>query len=78
MKMDKNYKTKDFYIASYLKAKGFKLAGSERKGNKVYFSFENGPEASNAVSRLFKRNETVIALEFITAFKNIKSIILNI
>jgi hypothetical protein len=78
IKMNNIYTTKDFYVASYLKAKDFKMSGAERKGSIVYFSFENGREAQGAVDRLFKENETVGALDFITAFKAIKSVLFNV
>lgn len=73
-----SYETKDFYIASYLKAKGFKIVATDKKGAQVYFSFENSQAAHEAVKNLFRNNESIGALEFISAIKNIKSIIHNI
>jgi hypothetical protein len=34
------YKTKDFYLAALLMCKGFKLTGSNKEPNAVYFHFE--------------------------------------
>jgi hypothetical protein len=37
----KQYKTKDFYLAALLMCKGFKLVGSEKQTNAVYFEVEH-------------------------------------
>ena len=34
------YKTKDFYLAALFMCKGFKLVGSHKEPNAVYFQFE--------------------------------------
>lgn len=34
------YKTKDFYLSALLMCKGFKLTGSEKRENGVYFEIE--------------------------------------
>jgi len=72
------FEIKDMYTAAYLKAKGFKLIRSDKKGAQVYFYFNDSSAAHEAVRKLFRDNETVVALDFINAVKNIKSIIHNI
>ena len=73
-----DYETPDMYIAAYLKAKGFRLTGSDKKGAQVYFYFSNSSAAHEAVKRLFRGAEHVVAIDFINAVKNIKSILYNI
>jgi hypothetical protein len=40
----KTYKTKDFYLAALLMCKGFKMTGSHKEPNAVYFQFEHSDE----------------------------------
>lgn len=72
------FDTPDMYTAAYLKAKGFKLARSDKKGAQVFFYFNDCSAAHEAVRKLFRDNEHVIAIDFINAIKSIKSIIHNI
>lgn len=38
--MMNTYKTKDFYLAALFMCKGFKMTGSNKEPNAVYFHFE--------------------------------------
>lgn len=40
----KTYKTKDFYLAALLMCKGFRLIGSNKEPNAVYFHIEYSNE----------------------------------
>jgi hypothetical protein len=59
----KTYKTKDFYLAALLMCKGFKLTGSNKETNAVYFhiSYEN-EEKLQAIVNQFVNYEAYVNL----------------
>lgn len=79
IKGDSNqYSTKDYYIASFLKAKGFKLLCTNKKGKDVYFIFEGKEKIENILPGFYNGTEKVIAIDLTTAIRNIKSMLHNI
>jgi hypothetical protein len=72
------YSTRDYYIASFLKAKGFKLAATKKNGRDIYFIFEGRQEIENILPGFYNGTEKVIAIELTTAIRNIKSLLHNI
>ncbi|MCL5772448.1 MAG: DUF5659 domain-containing protein [Actinobacteria bacterium] len=79
IKRDSNqYSTKDYYIASFLKAKGFKLVATNKKGKDVYFIFEGKEKIENILPGFYNGTEKVIAIDLTTAIRNIKSMLHNI
>jgi hypothetical protein len=73
-----SYVTKDYYIASFLKAKSFKLISTNKKGREVYFIFEGREEIENILPGFYNGTEKVIAVDLIAAIRNIKSMLHNI
>ena len=79
MKKDLNsYVTKDYYIASFLKAKGFKLIATDKQGKDIYFIFEGKEKIESILPGFYSGTEKVIAIDIITAIRNIKSMLHNI
>ncbi|MCX6383150.1 MAG: DUF5659 domain-containing protein [Actinobacteria bacterium] len=72
------YSTKDYYIASFLKAKGFKLMATDKKGKDIYFIFEGKEKIENILPGFYNGTEKVIAIDLIGAIRNIKSMLHNI
>lgn len=57
------YKTKDFYLSALFMCKGFKLVGSEKHENGVYFEIEyNNEEKLNALISQFVNFEAYVNL----------------
>ena len=79
IKKDSNqYSTRDYYIASFLKARGFKLMATDKKGKDVYFIFEGKEEIEKILPGFYNGTEKVVAIELTTAIRNIKSLLHNI
>jgi hypothetical protein len=79
IKRDANrYSTRDYYIASFLKAKGFKLAATKKNGRDIYFIFEGKEKIENILPGFYNGTEKVVAIELTTAIRNIKSLLHNI
>ena len=72
------YSTRDYYIASFLKARGFKLVATDKNGKDIYFIFEGRQEIENILPGFYNGTEKVIAIELTTAIRNIKSLLHNI
>jgi len=69
------YKTSDLYLAAYLKATGTPIEGTERKGRKVFFIFED--VSDQAVTDYFN-DAMVAALSYKDSLQNLKTMIHNI
>ncbi len=69
------YSTKDYYIASFLKAWSFKLVSTNKKGKDVYFIFEDKEKIEKILPRFYNGTEKVIAIDLIGAIRNIKSML---
>ena len=72
------YSTKDYYIASFLRAKGFKLVATDKKGKDIYFIFEGKEKIESILPGFYNGTEKVIAIDLTTAIRNIKSMLHNI
>jgi len=79
IKKDSNqYSTRDYYVASFLKAKGFTLVATNKKDKTVYFIFEGKEEIESILPGFYDGTEKVIAIDLTTAIRNIKSLLHNI
>ena len=72
------YSTRDYYIASFLKARGFRLVATDKNGRDIYFIFEGKEKIENILPGFYNGTEKVIAIELTTAIRNIKSLLHNI
>jgi len=73
-----SYSTKDYYIASFLIAKGFKLTSTNKKGREIFFVFEGREKIEKVLPGFYNGIEKVSALSLVTAIRNIKSMLHNI
>lgn len=70
------YKTSDFYLASFLKARGLKLVGTERQGRRVTFSFEERPELGELIMSFY--NDGMVQVNaFAHAIQDLKAVVHN-
>lgn len=70
--------TKDFYFACFLKTKGMKLEKAFKEGNIVFFSFQGKKEIQGLLQSFFNGSELVIAVNFINAIRDLKTLSYNI
>jgi hypothetical protein len=73
----KTYPVSDFYLAAFLKAKGFKLLNMERDGRRVVFQFEDRDDRSQ-LTKDFYNDGLIQVSPFIHAIQDLKSIIYNL
>lgn len=59
------YRTSDFYLAAFLKAKGMRIIDREKAGTRVTFIFDDQPQREQLIEEFF--NDGLVG---ITAFKN--------
>jgi len=76
MKVRTDYVTTDLYLASFLKAQGMKLIGTERQGRRVSFVFEDRPDRESAVLE-FYNNGVVRINDFTHAIQDLKAVVFN-
>ena len=73
-----NFTTSDFYAAAFLTAKGFKLFGINKADSRRYrFIFADEPDRPQLVSAYFAGLVEVNARAFVTAIKELKSLMYN-
>lgn len=73
-----NFITSDFYAAAFLTAKGYKLFGINKADSRRYrFIFADEPDRSQLVSGYFAGLVEVNAKAFVTAIKELKSLMYN-
>lgn len=74
--MQSTYATSDFYLASYLKARGLRLQDAERDGRRTTFVFEDREDRPDAV-REFYNDGTVRVNAFTHAIQDLKAVVYN-
>lgn len=70
-----HYETTDCYLASFLKASGYSLAGLGRSGNRTVFRFEDKPERSRDILAFYNGEGSVFPLSLISAIREMKALI---
>lgn len=78
MEYENNFRTKDFYLACFFHAKGIKLERALKEGTIIYFYFDNKQELKKLTQNYFNGTESVIAIEFVNAITNLKTLSYNI
>ena len=76
MELPQEYTTADLYLASYLKARGLKLAAIEREGKRSRFVFSDTP-ARRAMVVDFYNDVPVGIGAFVHALEDLKGAIHN-
>ncbi len=73
---DKNYKTSDFCLASYLLARNIPLTGTVKEGgNRVAFIYQSSEELISIINEYFQMQAVVEPMAFFAAQKRLKQII---
>lgn len=76
MDLPQEYAINDLYLASYLKARGLKLAAVDRDGKRSRFVFHDGPERQQMVTDFY--NDAPIGIAAFThALQDLKAAIHN-
>jgi len=70
------YATSDFYLASFMKARGMKLVETTRDGRRVTFVFEDRPDRGDLV-REFYNDGQVKVNAFTHAIQDLKAVVHN-
>ena len=74
MEMETMFKTRDLYLASFLKAKGLSLLDTRRENARVFFIFEDKEKAEGLKKEFFNGGVVSISL-FTKAVQDLKSLI---
>jgi len=70
------YKTSDFYLAAFLKAKGMRIIDREKVGIRVTFVFDDQPDRKTWVVEFF--NDGVVSIgAFRNAIQDLKTMVFN-
>ncbi len=73
-----NFTTSDFYAAAFLVTKGYKLLDIDKADSRrFHFIFTNEPDRPQLVSAFFAGLVDVNAKAFVTAIKELKSLMYN-
>ncbi len=73
-----NFITSDFYVAAFLVAKGYRLLGINKADSRRFrFIFPDEPDRPQLVSAFFAGLVEVNAKEFVSAIKELKSLMYN-
>lgn len=72
------YETTDFYLACYLKSKGYSIASLGRTGKRTVFKFGDKPEREREILAYYNGEGTVPPLSLISAIKEMKALIHNV
>lgn len=73
----KNYQTSDFYIASFLYAKGIPFVGLNKANKSYLFIFKNAEDCNKLALQQYQGKADVNARSFIEAIKTLKSLIFS-
>ncbi|MFZ3386507.1 MAG: DUF5659 domain-containing protein [Candidatus Hydromicrobium sp.] len=76
--MNEVFKTKDFYLACFLKAKGIKLLNaSGEKMRDIVFTFQV-ENSEKLINDFYNENELIPAIKFVNAIRDLKVLCHNI
>lgn len=72
------FKTRDFYLACFLIAKGLELIEvKEDLDRYIYFSFSKTEETDDLIIRFYSNKESVNVNQFINSIRDIRALIHN-
>jgi hypothetical protein len=70
------YETSDFYLASFLKARGMRLADTTREGRRVTFVFEDRDDRRGLVASFYNDGQVGVNA-FTHAIQDLKAVVHN-
>lgn len=71
------YETTDFYLASFLKCKGYDLAGLRKSGSRTVFRFVDKGSRENDMLSYYNGKGKVAPQSLISAIREMKALIHN-
>ncbi len=72
------FKTRDFYLACFLRAKGLELIEAKEDLDRyIYFSFSKTEETDDLIIRFYSNKESVNVNQFINSIRDIRALIHN-
>jgi len=71
------YRTTDFYLACYLRCRGYELKDLRREDQRVAFLFEDRPSRRATVIGFYNNKGEVRPLSFAGTIKDMKALIHN-
>ena len=71
------FETSDFYLACYLRCIGYTLDDVRRDGRRMLFVFQDKPGRKADLMAFFGDNAEVNPLRFVSAIKDLKTLIHN-
>lgn len=71
------FETSDFYLACYLRCIGYTLDDVRRDGRRMIFVFQDKPGRKADMMAFFGENAEVNPLRFVSAIKDLKTLIHN-
>lgn len=74
MSVKQDFRTKDLYLAAYLKAVGLPFLGTHRVSGLVYFIFERSDNVRSLKTSFFNREGVVPALDYADELRALKSL----
>lgn len=74
MSVMQDYRTRDLYLAAYLKAVGLPFLGSQKVSGNVLFIFENRDDIRSLKNSFFNRKGQVSALDYADELRALKSL----
>jgi len=76
----KIFSTKDFYLASLLRAKDIRLIEVTKEGNLTAFHFEkkNEDELAKLITNFYNNTEMVLASRLVDSIRNLKALTYNL
>ena len=72
------FETTDFYLACFLRCRGFDLTDVRRTGRRSTFVFSDSAQRRAEVLAFYRSKAVVAALDFVAAIKEMKSLIHNL
>lgn len=77
MSVRKDFRTKDLYLAAYLKATGLDFEDTVRMNNEVYFIFDFDENIEEKKKQYFSREGEVSALDYADELRALKTLCHN-
>ena len=72
------FETTDFYLACFLRCKGYELSDVRPEGQRSVFVFSDAPNRRETVMSYYGNRATVRPSDFVASIKEMKSLIHNL
>jgi hypothetical protein len=72
-----SFDTRDFYLASFLRARGYELAEVRREGSRCVFRFRDRADRRATMNEFYRGEGVISPLSLVEAIRQMKSLIHN-